>query len=48
MSIDASVDGRSLRAPFPWVGGKSRVAAAVWQRFGDVPRYFEPFARSVE
>jgi len=32
-----------LRAPFPWFGGKSRVAALVWERFGDVPNYVEPF-----
>jgi len=33
----------SLQAPFPWFGGKSRVADLVWQRFGDVPNYVEPF-----
>jgi len=22
-----------LRAPFPWFGGKSRAAAAVWERY---------------
>lgn len=33
----------SLRAPFPWFGGKSRVANLVWDRFGDVPNYVEPF-----
>ena len=32
-----------LQAPFPWFGGKSRVAADVWQRFGDPPNYVEPF-----
>ncbi len=32
-----------LKAPFPWFGGKSDVAEAVWQRFGDVPNYIEPF-----
>lgn len=32
-----------LRAPFPWFGGKSRVADLVWQRFGDVRNYVEPF-----
>jgi len=32
-----------LRAPFPWFGGKSRVAPEVWQRFGDVRNYVEPF-----
>lgn len=33
----------TLRAPFPWFGGKRRVAPAVWERFGDVPNYVEPF-----
>lgn len=32
-----------LKAPFPWFGGKSRVAAQVWERFGNVPNYVEPF-----
>lgn len=32
-----------LRAPFPWFGGKSRVADVVWERFGDVRNYVEPF-----
>ena len=32
-----------LDAPFPWFGGKRRVADIVWQRFGDVPNYVEPF-----
>ena len=32
-----------LKAPFPWFGGKSRVAAEVWRRFGDVPNFIEPF-----
>ena len=31
------------KPPFPWFGGKSRVADFVWQRFGDVPNYVEPF-----
>jgi hypothetical protein len=32
-----------LRAPFPWFGGKSRAAHLVWDRFGDVRNYVEPF-----
>lgn len=31
------------KAPFPWFGGKSRAAAAVWALLGDVPHYVEPF-----
>jgi DNA adenine methylase len=30
-----------------WFGGKSRVAHVVWERFGDVPNYVEPFAGSL-
>lgn len=37
----------SLRAPFPWFGGKSKVAPLVWDRFGGVPNYVEPFAGSL-
>ena len=36
-----------LKAPFPWFGGKSTVADLVWERFGDVPNYVEPFAGSL-
>jgi DNA adenine methylase len=36
-----------LRAPFPWFGGKRRVAPLVWERFGDVRNYVEPFAGSL-
>lgn len=36
-----------MKAPFPWFGGKSRVAHLVWDRFGDVPNYVEPFAGSL-
>ncbi len=32
-----------LKAPFPWFGGKSKVAPLVWERFGDVANYVEPF-----
>ena len=33
----------ALKTPFPWFGGKSRVAALVWSRFGPVANYVEPF-----
>lgn len=33
----------ALKAPFPYPGGKSKVAAEVWRRFGDVPNFCEPF-----
>lgn len=37
----------TLRAPFPWFGGKSRAAHLVWAGFGDVANYVEPFAGSL-
>ena len=36
-------DSQPLRAPFPWFGGKRRVAHIVWERLGDVKYYVEPF-----
>jgi DNA adenine methylase len=33
----------NLQTPFPWFGGKRKVAAEVWQRFGTVANYVEPF-----
>ena len=32
-----------LRSPYPWFGGKSKVASLIWERFGDVANYVEPF-----
>src|SRR5262245_39295672 len=34
---------RTLRAPFPWFGGKTRAAPLIWSRLGDVRNYVEPF-----
>ena len=36
-----------LKAPFPYFGGKSKAAPLVWERFGDVANYVEPFAGSL-
>jgi hypothetical protein len=36
-----------LAAPFPWFGGKTMQAELVWQRFGSVVNYVEPFAGSL-
>lgn len=36
----------TLAAPFPWFGGKSGACEAVWQAFGVVDNYVEPFAGS--
>ena len=37
----------TLRAPYPYFGGKSRAAHLIWERFGDVANYVEPFAGSL-
>ncbi len=36
-----------MLAPFPWFGGKRKVAAEVWGAFGDVDNYVEPFGGSL-
>jgi hypothetical protein len=35
-----------VKAPFTYFGGKSSVASIVWQRFGHMRRYIEPFCGS--
>ena len=40
---DDPIVSDELRAPFPWFGGKRRVAALVWSRLGNVDTYNEPF-----
>jgi hypothetical protein len=35
-----------LLAPFPWFGGKRKVAADVWARLGSPKQYIEPFCGS--
>ena len=35
-----------LTAPFPYYGGKRRFAPLIWERFGPVDLYVEPFAGS--
>jgi DNA adenine methylase len=34
---------KMLQAPFPYFGGKSRIASVVWNALGDVKHYIEPF-----
>lgn len=36
-----------LKAPFVWFGGKRKVSRIVWDYFGDVQNYAEPFAGSL-
>jgi DNA adenine methylase len=35
-----------MRAPFPYFGGKSSIAKEVWNRFGFIRQYIEPFCGS--
>lgn len=35
-----------LKAPFPYFGGKSRVAPLIWSKFGDVDNFIEAFCGS--
>ncbi|OGF47025.1 MAG: hypothetical protein A2231_03095 [Candidatus Firestonebacteria bacterium RIFOXYA2_FULL_40_8] len=32
-----------LKAPFPYFGGKSRIAHTIWKKLGNVKHYIEPF-----
>ena len=43
-----SQENKTLSAPFPWFGGKSRAAELIWSRFGaaDLGNYVEPFLGS--
>ena len=36
-----------LKAPYPYFGGKAKVADLVWPRLGDCRNYCEPFAGSL-
>jgi len=36
----------ALHAPFVYFGGKSAIASVVWERFGPVKQYIEPFCSS--
>jgi site-specific DNA-adenine methylase len=38
---------KTHKPPFPWFGGKSKIAPEVWRRFGTVRNYVEPFAGSM-
>lgn len=45
--VSGAAPSMTLKAPFPYFGGKARIAADVWARFGAVPNYVEPFAGSL-
>lgn len=36
-----------LKSPYPFFGGKSRIANVIWQGLGEVSNYVEPFAGSL-
>ena len=38
---------KKLKSPYPYFGGKARVADAVWARLGDPVNYIEPFCGSL-
>ena len=38
---------QELTSPYPWFGGKSRIAPEIWARFGDVRNFVEPFFGSM-
>lgn len=40
---EAIAEMGQLKDPFPYFGGKSRVAPLVWQRLGNPINYIEPF-----
>lgn len=40
------MDLNKLKSPYPYFGGKSRVAPIVWKGLGSVSNYIEPFAGS--
>ena len=37
----------TLKAPFPYYGGKARLAPQIWERLGNPEVYVEPFAGSL-
>lgn len=44
--MDEVIIGEKLAAPFPYFGGKSGAVQTVWEAFGEVENYVEPFAGS--
>jgi DNA adenine methylase len=35
------------KTPWPWFGGKSQAAPAIWAALGDVPHFVDPFTGSL-
>lgn len=44
--MSSTPQNEKLSAPFPYYGGKSRVAPLIWQALGDPALYIEPFIGS--
>lgn len=44
--VDQIICGDCLKAPFPYFGGKRRVAEIIWRALGDCGHYIEPFCGS--
>lgn len=44
---EAAANPHPLNAPFPYFGGKKKIAGEVWKRFGNPTTYVEPFAGSM-
>ena len=36
-----------LRPPYPWFGSKRRIASVIWQGFGAVDNFIDPFMGSM-
>ena len=47
VDVGAEVLTNLSKTPWPWFGGKSDAAEAVWAALGDVDHYVEPFAGSL-
>ena len=47
MDVGAEMLTNLSKTPWPWFGGKSDAAEAVWAALGDVDHYVEPFAGSL-
>lgn len=43
MNFEAHTGMYALASPYPWFGSKRNVASQVWEAFGAVDNYIEPF-----
>ena len=47
VNVQRACTPSNLSAPFPYYGGKGRIASEIWTRFGRADVYAEPFAGSL-